>query len=76
MAITAPGYGELACSDDLDMWPRNNETAALDECIEQLGKGSAFHNEYELEEKRFASTFYNALRRLADGGWRKGELRA
>jgi hypothetical protein len=68
LAITALGRGELARSDDGDIWPRNNETAALDECIEQLGRGGAFHNEYELEEKRFAATFYNALRRLADGG--------
>jgi hypothetical protein len=57
LAITALGRGKLARSDDGDIWPRNNETAAQDECIEQLGKGRAFHNEYELEEKRFASTF-------------------
>jgi hypothetical protein len=46
LAITAPACGELARSDDVYMWPRNNETAALDECIEQLGEGSAFHKEY------------------------------
>lgn len=46
LAITAPGFGELARSDDVDMWPRNNETAALDECIAQLGEGSPFHDQY------------------------------
>ncbi len=39
LAITAPACGELARSDDV---PRNNETAALDECIEQLGEGGCF----------------------------------
>ena len=55
LAITAPACGELARSDDVDMWPRNNETAALDECIEQLGEGSAFHKEYGFYIERVGS---------------------
>ena len=55
LAITAPGCGELARSDDVDMWPRNNETAALDECIDQLGEGSPFHDEYGFYIERVGS---------------------
>jgi hypothetical protein len=55
LSITAPDCGELARSDDVDMWPRTNETAALDECIENLGEGSAFHNEYGFYIERVGS---------------------
>ena len=55
LAITAPGCGELARSDDVDMWPRNNETAALDECIDHLGEGSPFHHEYGFYIERVGS---------------------
>jgi predicted nucleotidyltransferase len=55
LAITAPASGELARSDDVDMWPRNNETTALDECIEHLGEGSAFHKEYGFYIERVGS---------------------
>lgn len=55
LAITAPGCGGLARSDDVDMWPRNNETAALDECIDHLGEGSPFHDEYGFYIERVGS---------------------
>ncbi len=69
LAISALGRGELARSDDGDIWPRNNETSALDECIEQLGRGGAFHNEYELEEKKLQPLFimHYGDWRMADG---------
>jgi hypothetical protein len=55
LAITAPAFCELARSDDVDMWPWNNEMAALDECIEQLGEGSAFHKQYGFYIERVGS---------------------
>ena len=55
LAITAPGYGELARSDDVDMWPRDNEAAGLDICIDELGEGSHFHEEYGFYIERVGS---------------------
>jgi hypothetical protein len=36
----------MARSEDIDLWPRFNETAALDESRELYGEGSAFHQEH------------------------------
>jgi hypothetical protein len=43
LAITAPApFQEFARSDDIDLWPEDNEDAALDLCIQQMGEGSPF----------------------------------
>ena len=65
LAITAPGYGELARSDDVDMWPRDNEAAGLDICIDELGEGSHFHEEYGFYIERVGS--WTLL--TQPGGW-------
>jgi hypothetical protein len=46
LAVTAPEHLRgLALTDDIDLWPRNNETAALDECIQRYGSDSEFYLE-------------------------------
>ena len=56
LAITAPqNYQSLARTDDVDMWPRDNEAAGLDICIEELGEGSRFHAEYGFYIERVGS---------------------
>lgn len=43
LAITAPPHLRgLSRSDDIDMWPRDREDAALDESITQFGEDSEF----------------------------------
>jgi len=47
LAITAPPeLAQMAITDDLDIWPRHNEMAALDESIFELGETSRFHEQY------------------------------
>lgn len=47
LAITAPPeLAQLAITDDVDIWPRHNETAALEESIFELGEASQFHQEH------------------------------
>lgn len=47
LAITAPPeLAQMATTDDVDIWPRHNEMAALDESIFELGETSKFHEQY------------------------------
>lgn len=47
LAVTAPpDRRSMARSEDIDMWPRFNEAAALDESRERFGEGSTFHLEH------------------------------
>jgi len=45
LAVTAPPDRRfMARSEDIDLWPQFNETAALDESRELYGEGSTFGN--------------------------------
>lgn len=47
LAITAPPkLTHMATTDDVDIWPRHNERAALDESLFELGEASKFHEQY------------------------------
>ncbi len=47
LAITAPpALARLATTDDIDIWPRHNEKAALEESIFELGEASNFHERH------------------------------
>ena len=47
LAITAPPeLAQMATTDDVDLWPRYNELAALDESIFELGETSKFHEQH------------------------------
>lgn len=56
LAITAPPeLAQLATTDDVDIWPRHNEKAALDESIFALGEASKFHEQYGFYIERLGS---------------------
>lgn len=56
LAITAPAHlRDLAQTDDIDLWPRDNEQAALDQSIELFGEGSLFYREHGFYIERVGS---------------------
>jgi len=56
LAITAPpGLTPMAVTDDVDIWPQHNETAALDECNFELGEASKFHEQHGFYIERVGS---------------------
>ena len=56
LAITAPPrLRGMAVSDDVDMWPRAHEDAALDESNAALGEGSPFHEKQGFYVERIGS---------------------
>ena len=56
LAVTAPIHlRTLAVSDDIDLWPLDDEKAALDESIELCGEGSEFHREHGFYVERLGS---------------------
>ncbi len=56
LAITAPpALKGMAVSDDIDLWPRDNEKIALDESIVQLGEGGEFHEKNGFYVERVGS---------------------
>jgi len=47
LAVTAPpGQRSMARSEDIDLWPRFNEKAALDESRDLFGEGTDFHKQH------------------------------
>ncbi|HEY8902341.1 MAG TPA: DUF6036 family nucleotidyltransferase [Chthoniobacterales bacterium] len=47
LAVTAPPHlRNLSRSDDIDIWPRDREDAALDESIERFGEDSEFYHRH------------------------------
>lgn len=56
LSVTAPPrLRALAVSDDVDLWPRDREDAALDESIVALGEGSPFHERHGFYVERVGS---------------------
>jgi hypothetical protein len=56
LAVTAPPHLRgLSRSDDIDMWPRDQEDAALDESIERFGEDSAFYRRHGFYIERVGS---------------------